>query len=98
MPLSRQALNEIAEGRAPKAGEVTAMAEELLHLRDDDRDGTVLVTVEHESATPIAGWFAPHAWRMPASELHVGGRVTMGGRIYSVTSVDQGDTPTVHVR
>jgi hypothetical protein len=97
MKLERDALREIIEGRRADATEVTAMARELLALREEeDRDGTVRVHVEHVGSDKrSSGWFEPHATRLPTSKLHEGARVMMGGRMYTVVDVAGSN---VHVR
>jgi hypothetical protein len=95
MTLSRQTLEEITGGRQPDGGEILAMVHELLSLRDEqERDGTVAVHVEGSS-------FDAFPTRLPLRVLHAGARVTMGGRIYTIASMDEpvGQGPrVVHVK
>ncbi len=101
MKLPRQVLEEIAKGRKATRAEIEAMAKELVAQREDEErrdDGTVAVHIEHAGKAGIAGWFAPRPGRIPRSRLHVGGRVTMGGRVYSIVSIEGEDQHTVRVR
>ncbi len=102
MKLPRKALEEIAEGRKATRAEIEAMAEELVAVRQEEErrdDGTVAVKIEHTGKAGIAGWFAPRPGRVPRKSLHAGGRVTMGGRVYSIVSVDETESPpAVRVR
>lgn len=101
MKLPREVLEEIAKGRKPTRAEIDAMASELVTLREDEErrdDGTVAVKIEHAGKTGIPGWFAPRPGRIPRARLHVGGRITMGGRVYSIVSVEGEDERIVRVR
>jgi hypothetical protein len=101
MRLTAKTLQEISDGVRPAAdAEVTAMARELLAMRnEEERHGTVEVTVQHVGERPVSGWFQPHTLHLPPAALTVGRRITLGGRIYSVVSIDSaGDVPSVSVR
>ena len=104
MKLPRETLRVIADGeRAAKRDESVAMARELLALREEEeRDGTVLVSVVHAGEEPVSGWFEPGPRRVPKSVLHQGGRITTAGRTYAVVSVEEpaadGAMPIVRVR
>jgi hypothetical protein len=91
--VSREALQEIASGaREATHAEGKAMAHELALMREEEeRDGTVLVKLQHASDKQVSGWFAEQDRRIPKSECRVGGRVTLSGRTYSVIAVSDPD-------
>jgi hypothetical protein len=89
--VTRERLVEIAAGKKALKEEVTAMAEELVGVRDEEAkrdDGTVRVHLEHVGPETVSGWFAPHRGRMLRSQLHVGARFSFAGRVYGVVSID----------
>ena len=84
-------LEEIAKGRKATAAEITAMARELVALREDEAkrdDGTVGVHFEHVGKPDVSGWFSPRAGRILRSQLHVGARFSLAGRIYGIVAID----------
>ena len=94
--LSRERLAEIAEGKKATKEEVHAMAKELHAIREDEAkrdDGTMPVHLEHVGAPNVSGYFAPTRGRMLRSQMHVGARFSLAGRVYGVVAID-GD----HVR
>jgi len=94
LPLER--LAEIVDGKKASKDEVLAMAKELHAIREDELkrdDGTTPVHLEHVGAPTVSGWFAPRQGRMLRSQMHVGARFSLAGRVYGVVSID-GD----HVR
>ncbi len=91
MKLARETLEEIANGRKATAAEVAAMTRELIALRDDEAkrdDGTVAVHFEHVGKQDVSGWFTPRAGRILRSQLHVGARISLAGRIYGIVAID----------
>jgi len=96
LKLPRERLLEIVNGAKATKDEVHAMAEELHALREEEAkrdDGTMPVHLEHVGAPTVSGWFAPRRGRMLRSQMHVGARFSLAGRVYGVVSID-GD----HVR
>ena len=96
MKLTRERLAEIVAGKKASKDEVAAMAEELLAVRDEEAkrdDGTMPVHLEHVGSKDVSGWFAARRGRMLRSQMHVGARFSLAGRVYGVVSID-GD----HVR
>jgi hypothetical protein len=96
MKVTRERLAEIVEGAKASKDEVHAMAEELHAIREEEAkrdDGTMPVHLEHVGAPTVSGWFAPRRGRMLRSQMHVGARFSLAGRVYGVVSID-GD----HVR
>jgi hypothetical protein len=94
--LTRERLSEIVDGGKTSKDEVHAMAEELLAIREDEAkrdDGTTAVHLEHVGDPSVSGWFEPRRGRMLRSQMHVGARFSLAGRVYGVVSID-GD----HVR
>ncbi|HEX4513463.1 MAG TPA: hypothetical protein VGH87_17640 [Polyangiaceae bacterium] len=96
MKVTRERLSEIVDAGKATKDEVHAMAEELLAIREDEAkrdDGTTPVHLEHVGAPTVSGWFAPRRGRMLRSQMHVGARFSLAGRVYGVVSIE-GD----HVR
>jgi hypothetical protein len=90
--ITRERLQEIADGaHTVKREEAKGMARELLGLRaeEEDRDGTMLVTLQHASDKAMSGWFADQQRRVPIAECHVGGRICIGGRYYHVVALPE---------
>ena len=91
MKLARTTLQEILDGRKATKAEIESMASELAELRDEEAkrdDGTQAVTLEHAGKEGMSGWFAPRSGRLLRSQLHVGARFTLAGRVYGIVSVD----------
>ena len=79
--LSAATLKELGGGRKPNPAEVAAMVTELLTLREAEaRDGTVWAWVEHPS-------WKVHRMKVLPSALQAGARVTISGRIFTVSKV-----------
>jgi len=94
--IARERLAEIVGGAKASKDEVHAMAKELHDLREEEAkrdDGTTPVHLEHVGEPTVSGWFAPRRGRMLRSQMHVGARFSLAGRVYGVVSID-GD----HVR
>lgn len=91
MKVTRERLAEIVDGAKATKDEVHAMAKELHEIREEEAkrdDGTTPVHLEHVGKEGVSGWFAPRAGRMLRSQMHVGARFSLAGRVYGVVSID----------
>ena len=79
------------DGAKATKDEVLAMAKELHGIREEEMkrdDGTMPVHLEHVGKEGVSGWFAPRRGRMLRSQMHVGARFSLAGRVYGVVSID----------